>query len=280
MKRVHFTLIALSLGTAMGLFSGCNPNTAITPNSTLPNDAAKPTSNEDHEHEPGLHGGNIVELSGHNYHIEAVFEKGGVLRLFTYGKNEEVPYQVEVQTLKAYAKFDGETEATPFELEAKPQEGDDPNTTTQFVGQLPAAAVGKSVDVSIPTFRIGKERFRVAFQNAVKHADHDMPGKVADSEEAKLYLTPDGKYTTEDIKANGNVLPSVKFKGMKSDHNAMPVAGDKICPISKTKANPAFAWTINGEVYTVCCPPCLDELVQLAKDKPAELLPPGEYVQK
>jgi hypothetical protein len=107
-----------------------------------------------------------------------------------------------------------------------------------------------------------------------------MPAKVNDEEERKLYLTPGGKYTEADIKANGGVTASQKFRGFVARHDLKPKPGDRICPITLTKANPACAWVVGGKRYEFCCPPCVDEFVNAAKESPEELKEPEDYVKK
>ena len=94
------------------------------------------------------------------------------------------------------------------------------------------------------------------------------------------YLTPGGKYTAEDIAANGKTIPSVKFKGIRSNHDDKPAKGDRICPISKTKANDQFLWVIDGKSYAFCCPPCIDEYVRAAKEQPDSLLAPETFIKE
>jgi hypothetical protein len=36
---------------------------------------------------------------------------------------------------------------------------------------------------------------------------------------------------------------------------------------------------IGGKEYQFCCPPCVDEYVRKAKEKPDEVKPPESYVQ-
>ncbi len=108
----------------------------------------------------------------------------------------------------------------------------------------------------------------------------DMPAGVDADEERALYLTPGGLYTEADIKANGSMTASDKYKGKMAKHDMKPKAGDKICPITMTKANPKFTWIIGGKTYEFCCPPCIDEYVLLAKTSPKEVLDPNEYVKK
>jgi len=236
----------------------------------------------EHGHKPTAHGGIIVPIGRDNYHGEAVFEKDGVIRFYTLGQDEAKVVEVEAEPLNAYAKPEGGTEATAFIFKAESQAGDSPGKTSQFVGMLPRDLWGKKVEVTIPSLRVGGERFRVGFSSAAvrAHPEAGPPVKVLDADEKTLYLTPGGKYTTADIAANGGVVASVKFKGLKAQHDAKPQAGDRVCPISMTKANTAFTWVVDGQEYQFCCPPCVDEFVQLAKDKPDELKPASVYTKK
>ena len=282
--RRAFLLSVLVAATLV--FVGCNKNdTTLTPTTTSSKSAANSPSppaksDDEHGHVPSVHGGIVVPIGSDSYHAEAVFEKGGILRLYTLGKNEAVILEVEAQPLNAFVKIVGGMEAESFILSAKPQPGDQSGMTSLFIGHLPKDVAGKNIEVIIPTIRIGNERFRIAFKSAPDGGEHGMPSKVADDEEKKLYLTPGGKYTAADIKANGNVTASQKFRGAKAEHDLKPKSGDKICPITLTKASPKFTWVIDGKPYEFCCPPCVDEFVALAKEKPAELKPPDEYRQK
>ena len=95
-----------------------------------------------------------------------------------------------------------------------------------------------------------------------------------------LYLTPGGLYTEADIQANGNQLPSQKFRGVRPEHDFLPKAGDRICPVTRTKANPGYTWVIGGKEYLFCCPPCVEEFVTKAKKSTAPLPDPESYVKK
>ena len=66
----------------------------------------------------------------------------------------------------------------------------------------------------------------------------------------------------------------------KAADKPKPKPGDKVCPITLTKANPKFSWVIGGQTYEFCCPPCIDEYMLLAKTSPKEVLDPSEYVKK
>ena len=279
MVRVYRFLPLVTIAGAAFLISSCSGPTS---SSSVQVTKVVPVKNADteHGHKPTAHGGIVVPIGSDNYHAEAVFEKGGILRLYTLGQNEAVVLEVDAQPLTGYVKIVGGMESESFVLSPKPQPGDKPNMTSLFVGHLPNEMAGKKLEVTIPTIRIGAERFRIAFQSVPNSSDHGMPAKVADDAEKKLYLTPGGKYTEADIKANGNTTASAKFKGIKAKHDALPQPGDKLCPISMTKANPAFTWVVDGKTYEFCCPPCVDEFVTLAKEKPDQIKPPEFYRQK
>ncbi|MFM8289551.1 MAG: hypothetical protein ACKOGA_22900 [Planctomycetaceae bacterium] len=234
-------------------------------------------ADEEHGHKPGLHGGILVSLGRDSYHAEAVFEAGGKLRLYMLGQDESRVLEVEEQQLKAFARRADGSEAVPFTLQPEPQEGDRAGRTSQFVASLPEGLSGPGVEVTIPNLAIEGERFRVGFASATADHSEPMPDRVADDEEAALYLTAGGKYTQSDIDANGRVTASTKFRGLKSLHDMSPKPGDRICPVTKTKANPKFTWIVNGEPYQFCCPPCVDEFVRTAKQSPDEIAPAAQY---
>lgn len=247
---------------------------------SIPTATVVNVADDEHAHKPGEHGGIIVTIGRDSYHAEAIFEKGGTLRLLMLGKDEAKVLEVESQTLKGYAKLLGAAESTPFELAAVPQDGDLEGKTSQFVGQVPESVAGQAVEVTIPSVRINNERFRLGFASAAEsHSNDAMPAKVNDAEEVALYLRPGGIYTEADIKANGGITASQKFKGVMSSHDMNPKPGDKICPVTLTKANAKFTWIVAGKTYEFCCPPCVDEFLKTAKENPSDLKNPEDYVK-
>ena len=104
--------------------------------------------------------------------------------------------------------------------------------------------------------------------------------RLSEEAERALYLVPGGRYTQADIIANGSLLPSLRYRGFQARHDFKPKPGEMLCPISRTKANAACTWIIDGQSYQFCCPPCIDELVRMAKDRPDELLAPSDYVKR
>jgi YHS domain-containing protein len=287
MKRMISPIAAFLLfGGLIGLL-GCSSNNAPKPAAEVAAQksgkagSADIQNDEEHGHKPSAHGGILVPIGRDNYHAEAVFEKGGLLRLYMLGQDETKVQEVEAQPLNAYVKAEGDPEAVSLVLRSEPQPGDKTGMTSMFLGNLPKDLVGKRLEVTIPSVSIKGERFRIAFRSVPAEAtDHGMPTKVADESEQKLYLTAAGAYTEADIKANGGVTASQKFKGFKAQHDLKPKSGDKICPVTMTKANPKCAWIIGGKTYEFCCPPCVDEFVALAKENPSEIKEPDAYRKK
>lgn len=236
----------------------------------------------DHEHGTGANGGLILPLGRESYHIEPVFEPGGVLRLYLLGADETRVQETERQTLKAFVKHAGGRDTVPIEIAAEPQEGDAEGMTSRFKGTLPESLRDTQVEVTIPNLRIEGQRFRVGFSSVVPehHEDAAMPAPLADDASAALFLTPGGRYTEADIEANGRVTAKQKFKAFMAKHDMHPKPGDRICPITETKANPACSWVIGGQTYQFCCPPCVEEFVRQAKESPDQIKDPDAYVKE
>lgn len=304
MTKINLLLVCLFSSSAIGvlLIAGCNPTNKLSEEDSTKskpalaqqtnsgaakssemssNSAATPESDAEHGHKAGAHGGIMVSLGRDSYHVEAVVETDGTIRLYTLGKDETRVIDVESQTLKGFVKGDGDTDSKSIAFEPSPQDGDAENKTSLFIGKLPSELVGRKLDVTVPNIRIDGERFRLGFQSGNEsHGDSPaMPDKLADDAEKELYLTPGGRYTAADVAANGNVTASQKFKGIKSAHDMNPKSGDRICPITETKANPKFSWIIDGKTYQFCCPPCVDEFLKAAKASNEPLADPDSFVK-
>jgi YHS domain-containing protein len=270
-KALLWTLVLTALALAYG--SGCDRGVSPTPVQTSPSTEAP----GEHAHKSGAHGGNVVEIGRDNYHAEAVLEAGGVLRLYLLGADEARVMEVESQTLTAYARPEGGADAVALSLNSDPQPGDTAGKTSRFAGTLPKTLAGRALEVTVPSIRIVGERFRFGFTSAGGAHDAGVPAKVGGAEERALYLTPGGKYSAADVRANGNAVASEKFQGEKAAHDLKARPGDPICPVTLTKANPKFTWVIGGKPYQFCCPPCVDEFVTLAKEHPEQIKDPAEY---
>lgn len=274
-------MIAVAGLVALGCGSSSPPAAQTANPPTAEKKAASGATDEDHGHKPGAHGGTLVSLGRDSYHAEAVFEKGGIVRLYMLGQDEARIQEVETQELTAYLTPEGATEADKMTFRPEPQSGDAKGKTSQFVATLPKDLIGRKLQVTVNNINVSGERFRIAFSNAAAAGGHggDMPEKKGTAEERELFLTPGGLYTAADIAANGNTIPTEKYKGIRAQHDDNPKPGEKICPISKTKANPTFTWVIGGKTYEYCCIPCIEEFVVLAKEKPGTVKDPKEYVK-
>lgn len=304
MKKTDWLIASLVSSSALGvlIIAGCNPTNQVSDagvkksqstleqnkpgnpkGSDLQSTATTPLeSDTEHGHKAGAHGGIMVSLGRDSYHVEAVVESDGTIRLYTLGKDETRVIDVESQSMKGFVKAEGDADSKSIAFEPSPQDGDAENKTSLFVGKLPSELIGRKLDVTIPNIRIAGERFRLGFQSGQEsHGDSpEMPDKLAAGAEKELYLTPGGWYTSADIIANGSVTASQKFKGIKSEHDMKPKVGDRLCPISGTKANPKFAWIIDGKSYEFCCPPCVDEFLTSAKSSKDPLPDPGSFIKK
>jgi hypothetical protein len=283
--------IAGLVATAAGLVTiGCSQS---VPNSTaqiatLPvGQTVVPTAtgvpDAEHGHVPGAHGGIIVSLGRDSYHVEAIVTSTGELQLYTLGNDETRVMDIAAQPLVAYGKPTGGTDSVTIDIAPSPQPGDADGHASMFVAKLPNSLVGRSIDVTVPNMTIKGERFRLGFTTRTEdHGGDAMPAKVSNEAERELYLTPGGVYTQEDIVANGNVTASQKFAGFQSSHDMNPKVGERICPVTLTKANPKCKWIVAGATYEFCCPPCVDEFVKTAKAtaKADDLQPPSYWVKR
>jgi YHS domain-containing protein len=229
----------------------------------------------------GLGGHNhVVSLGDDEFHVEVVLAADGRLYLFTLGADETRVATVPAESLPALVKGAGDPASVEVTFVPTPQLGDPPGTTSRFAVAVPSAVAGRPLELTVPNLTIEGKRFR--FTTPVGPADHatEMPAKVTDDAERQLYLVPGGAYTAADIEANGRRTASEKFKGFRAKHDSHPQVGDRLCPVTNTKAHPDCSWVVGGKTYTFCCPPCVDEFVKQAKEKPGSIRPPEEYVQK
>ena len=134
------------------------------------------------------------------------------------------------------------------------------------------------VPVAIGLLFLGLVAQRIGRYATFEQRDIQMPLPVADADERNLFLLPAGKYTGADIAANGDLLPSEKFRGFRPQHDLQPQPGDRLCPITRTKANRECSWIVDGQKYEFCCPPCIAEFVLQAKQQPERILPREAYV--
>lgn len=261
----------------LATLAACGCQGVSTSERGSPRAATTATTAHKHWDRPGHHGGRIVKIRPAKYHGEVVFENDGQVKFYTLGGDWKSLLEVDRQELAVTVR-DIDAETTALVLRPDPQPGDVEGKTSRFSGRLPEALIGQTFDFTIESLAIGGERFRVGFH----HEGHApaMPAKVADEEERRLYLTPGGRYTQDDIKANGHQTVSQKFRAFRAAHDFKPRKGDPICPITQTKAHAQCTWVVGGKTYSFCCPPCIDEFVTRAKEKPESIEPPEAYIQR
>jgi YHS domain-containing protein len=272
----------LALGVlAAALAAGCEKSSA-------PPKAEKPKAKagdhaDDGDHGPGPHDGLIVEFG--KYHAEFVVDhpkKTATVYVLDEDAKTPVPIAAEKLLLSVKApKFQ-------VELKADPDAGDPKGKASRFVAahdnfakeQALAGTISGEIDGK-PYLGDFQEKPHDGHATAAPKDAHGRPVQSADEmREAAIYQKPGGLYTDADIKANGNTTVSAKFKDLKVSHDLKPKPGDRLCPVTLTKANPDLKWVIGGKTYTFCCPPCVEEYVELAKAKPGEIKPPEAFVKK
>ncbi|MBM3458407.1 MAG: hypothetical protein FJX77_07740 [Armatimonadetes bacterium] len=270
--------LALIVPLAAGTLSGCGGTRAAA-------EAAGAHASGEHGHE-SPHGGRIRAVGDHQ--VEVVREQGRGLTLYILGKDEAELVPIPLKSLDVELSAE-DGEASTFTLKARPQAGDPGGSASRFSGELPLNLAGEPISLAAALPLAGKS-YRVRFEldphrrdrihpemAAMLERQSAMPEAATGEQEQKLYFTPGGLYTAEDIAANGQQTPAEKFRGVVSAHDANPKKGERVCPITGTKANPKFSWTVGGKQYLFCCPPCVDEFVRRAKEKPSSVKAPEAY---
>src|SRR5207244_10197716 len=87
LRQFRFGLAAALATIGIAIVIGCTrqdtPAGDAQPPIVSVNASAKAADQDDHAHKAGAHSGIIVAIGRDNYHAEAVFERGGRLRLYT-----------------------------------------------------------------------------------------------------------------------------------------------------------------------------------------------------
>ncbi len=230
----------------------------------------------DHEHEPPPHGGLVVRVGDgdQHYHLEMVRKQGGFLMLYTLGEDAKKAVAVATQMPQAQMKQLGSESGVSLEYMPFPRTGDGAGKTSRFLAKLPRELRGSPLTVSIASVVFDASRLPVEFSLPPERGS--TPGDF----EKKLFLTAAGKYTDEDIQANGQQTAEERFPAFKPHHDVKPRPGEKVCPITRIKATATCSWVVAGHNYEFCCPPCIEQFVKAAKECPGMIQNPEEYVQK
>lgn len=135
--------------------------------------------------------------------------------------------------------------------------------------------------IGLPAYALaGLALVSMGYRLGRSSAEDPMPLAAPPAEQRTLYLTVGGLYTAADITANGGETAMDRYRGQTPRHDPRPAKGDRVCPITDTKANPQFTWVVGGKTYAFCCPACIDEFMSRARKQPGSILPPEMYVKR
>jgi YHS domain-containing protein len=274
------TLRAAVLLTAAAVL-GCNSQ---PPASGTKNSARSPgkVGDVDHsDHSNGPHGGNVIDFGP--YHAELTVDqttKKATIYILDSSIKNAVPIAADKLQLSIKSpQFQVDMLADPQPGEAKGKSSrfsavhENFGKKQEFEGTVSGVLDGKPYlgDFDVKDHKDGD-----------KHGKHEDAPKTDDglARERALFLTPGGIYTAADIAANGNTIPSIKYRGISWEHADDLKPGDKVCPITVNKADSKCTWIVNGKTYEFCCTPCLDKFVKWAKNEPGKIKAPEEYIQK
>jgi YHS domain-containing protein len=284
-------LFALGLLSA-SLIAGCEKPSDATKSGGKSTKAAATKPDHD-DHGDGPHGGTVIEFG--SFHGEFCVDhpkKQATVYILEENVKDDAPLAVEKLLLSI------KNPQFQVDLKADPQPSDPKGKSSRFVATHENFGKEQEFEGTVSGVIDGKP-YLGDFQEKA-HSEHKDPKKPVDkskaqaekdphgrpivpvdnSAEAQLYLKPAGGYTEADIKANGNTTVSKKYPALKVAHDLKPKVGDKLCPVTLTKANAELKWIIGGKTYEFCCPPCVEEFVTLAKTKPGEVKEPNEYIKK
>jgi hypothetical protein len=82
------------------------------------------------------------------------------------GRDETRVQEVDLQTIKAYARQAEGLDVKNLELVPEPQPGDSAGKTSQFVTSIPAELLGQSIRITIPNLVISGESLEVTHRMA------------------------------------------------------------------------------------------------------------------
>lgn len=102
-----------------------------------------------------------------------MFEKEGVVRLYTLGKHESKTQEIEIQELVGHVTPAGATDAVQVKFAAEPPKEAAAGKTSVFVAKLPHELHGKKLKVVINNIQVGAEGFRIEFANEKGEKGHD-----------------------------------------------------------------------------------------------------------
>jgi hypothetical protein len=279
MKSLQILTGGLATIAALTLAVGCGGQSGTSTKSETQTE--KGSKEADHAHGAGPHGGTLADWGGGKFHVEfTVDHSKQEAAVYVLGDDAKTP--VPIKATGGLILLTIKDPPFQVELKAEPQKGESSEKASRFVGKH--AKLGKEQEFAgTISGEVDGIPYAADFKEEPEGSEH---GKVSSSREIvgdrerDLYMTAGGLYTEEDIKANGNSVPSAKFKGVVWAHDEDLKAGDKVCPVTANKSEAECSWIVGGKKYEFCCPPCLDKFIMWAKTKPEKVKDPGEYVKR
>lgn len=242
----------------------------------------QPVAEDDHPHAAAPHGGVIVPLGDedNHYHVEALRETGGVLRLYLLDADAAKVREIQLQMPTAHVRREkGAGDATIL-LMPVPQLGDTKGKTSQFFGKLPPALWGERLVVHVSDLTVAGKKVSFDFTAPGDPEGNETALAARIDQQEKFFRMPGGKYTEADVRANEDRSAFEKYRSFQPKHDLKPRFGDRLCPVTNTKATLDCTWVVAGATYAFCCPPCVEEFIKWAKQRPEVIQPPATYLKK
>jgi hypothetical protein len=214
-----------------------------------------------------------------HYHAEVVIGPTGGVELYPQGEEAGDQLTVDPQHLAVLVRPEGEAEDSSVLLRPDPVTGPADRRIARFLGRLPAHLIGRRLTFRVVDMAFRGERFSFEFTWQGEGSEAEQRARY-EQEQKQVYLTPGGRYTEDDIAETGRQTAAARYRQSHPAHELHPRAGDRLCPTSRIKADANFAWKVGGKTYQFCCPPCIDDFVRAAKERPDEIRDPEAYVKK
>lgn len=230
------------------------------------------------------HGGMLQSVG--SYHVEMAQQEEGVVSVYFLGEAIQSPAPVPFEGLELEVRATSDVSYQTVVLKPTPLPNEPAGLSSRFQGKLPESVVGEPLAARL-LLRLNSRNYWVRFSEEGSHPDEatasgsepTMPAPKPESVQNDLFLKPGGLYSQADIDRNGGT-PTEVYKGFRSVHNRNPKKGDLLCPITSTVANKKLTWFVDGKAYFFCCPPCIEEFVSQAKEKPKSIQEPDFFVKR
>lgn len=260
---------------------GCNSQPPVSGTKSSARTPGKAIDDDHSDHSNGPHGGSVIDFGPH--HAELVVDQAAK-KATVYILDNKIKNAVPIAIEKL--QFSVKSPQFQVDLLPDPLPGESREKASRFSAANEKFSNKQKFEGTLSGLLDGKPYLgdfeTKDHQEGDKHGKHEAAPKTDDglAKERDLFLTPGGIYTAADVAANGNTIPSIKYKGISWEHADDLKPGDRTCPITVNKADPKCTWIVNGKSYEFCCTPCLDKFVKWAKQEPAKIKEPDAYIQK